>query len=210
MIRNLFKKLIRKKTPEERARQQLFAVNLNKNDIAIDCGANVGTITHHLSRSGATVYAFEPNPYAFQKLKERFSDNQNVICIQNGVLDKNKTGKLYFHEFSDKNEVLWSTGSSLVDFKENILKGKYIEIPVIDLAEFIKSLDSRVKLLKIDVEGVECSIINKLINTGIIDIIEYIFVETHDHKIPRLKAETDKLRKIIKQRKIKNINLDWT
>lgn len=209
MIRKILRKLMSQKTPEERARQQLFAVKLKKSDVAIDCGANVGEITQHLCKSGATVYAFEPNPYAFKILKDKFSNAQNVYCFEKGVLDRNETRRLYFHEFSDKDEVHWSTGSSLLDYKGNILKEKYVEISVIDISEFIRSLNSRIKLLKIDVEGVECSIVKKLINTGVINKIDYLFVETHDHKIPELKSETDELRQMIKTMKLMNINLDW-
>lgn len=210
MIRRILRKLLPPKTPEERARRQLFSVKLKKTDIAIDCGANVGEITQHLCKSGATVYAFEPNPYAFEKLRSRFSHTQNVHCIQKGVLDRNDTEKLYFHEHSDKDELHWSTGSSLLDFKGNILKDKYIEISVIDLSEFIRSLNSRVRLLKIDVEGVEVPIVKKLIKTGAINNVDYVFVETHEHKISELKSATDELRQIIKSMKITNINLDWT
>ena len=210
MIRKILRKLTAPKTPEERARRQFFAVKLKKTDIAIDCGANVGEITQHLCKTGAIVYAFEPNPYAFKILKDKFSNTQNVHCFQKGVLDRNETRRLYFHEFSDKDEVYWSTGSSLLDYKGNILKEKYVEIPVIDISEFIRSLNSRIKLLKIDVEGVECSIVKKLINTSMVNRIDYLFVETHDHKIPELKPETDELRQIIKTMEISNINLDWT
>ena len=59
-------------------------------------------------------------------------------------------------------------------------------------------------------EGVECPILRKIISTGISKKIDHTFVETHDHKIPELIAETNALRELIKNRKIGNINLDWT
>ena len=45
--------------------------NLKAGDIALDCGANVGKITVPMAQTGAAVYAFEPNPHAFAKLKEQ-------------------------------------------------------------------------------------------------------------------------------------------
>jgi FkbM family methyltransferase len=213
MIRTIITQLIKKlkpKTHEEIIRKELLSVKLKKSDIAIDCGANVGAITENLCKSGATVYAFEPNPYAFQVLLKKFSNKPNVHCIQKGVLDCNDNLKLYLHEFSDQDQVFWSDGSSLLDFKKNILKNKYVEVEVIDLSEFIDSLNAKIKLIKMDVEGVECRILKKLINSGQISKIGHIFVETHDHKIPELKAETDEIRAIIKERDIKNVRLDWT
>jgi len=196
-------------SPGKIARLQLLSIKLREGDIAIDCGANVGSVTKHLFRHGATVYAFEPNPYVFKVLSKKFETNKNVHCIQKGVLDCNDSMRLYLHEFADRDQIYWSTGSSLLGFKTNVLKDKYVEVEVVDLCEFIKSLNSVVKLLKMDVEGVECRIINKIINTGVINIIDHIFVETHDHKIPELKQETNGLRDLIREKDIRKINLDW-
>ena len=199
--------------PKELARRDLLDIKLKESDIAIDCGANVGNITKHLCNSGATVYAFEPNPYAYQVLQERFLKKPNVHCIQKGVLDCNDKMRLYLHEFSNQDQIHWSTGSSLLDFKNNVLMDKYVEIEVVDLCEFIDSLKYRIKLLKMDVEGaeegVECRILKKLINTGQIRKIDYVFVETHEIKIPELKSETEEIRNLLKERKIRNVNLDW-
>jgi hypothetical protein len=118
--------------------------------------------------------------------------------------------KLYLHENSDEDEVLWSTGSSLLDFKGNVLREKNVEVEIIDLCEFIESLNHRIRILKIDIEGVECRVLAKMIGTGVIERVDHVFVETHDHKIPELKAETHAIRELIKKRGIKNINLDWT
>lgn len=210
MLGNIYRKLVQVKSPGQMAHKQLLSIKLGVGDIAIDCGANVGSITQLLSRSGATVYSFEPNPHAFQVLQEKFSGVQNVICRQEGVSDKDEIMKLYLHENSDEDEVQWSTGSSLLDFKTNVRSDKYVEVNIVDLSDFIESLGQRVKVLKMDVEGAECAILRKIINTGVIKNIDHVFVETHDHKIPELKAETDAVRELIGKRGIQNINLDWT
>ena len=54
-------------------------------------------------------------------------------------------------------------------------------VEVIDLIEFVQALDRRVKILKIDIEGAEFEIIEKLLDTGIYRKIDYIFCETHPH-----------------------------
>lgn len=213
MIRRVLKLLRRTfgpKTAEEIARKKLFSIKLKKSDIAIDCGANVGEITQYMAKFGTTVYAFEPNPHAFKILQDRFSSEEHVHCIQKGVSDKNSTMRLYLHENSDKDEVHWSTGSSLLNFKGNVLKDKYVEVEVIDLSDFIASLNHPVRILKMDVEGVECAILRKLISRGLIGCIDNAFVETHDHKIPELVVETNEIREIIKQKGFKNIDLNWT
>ena len=67
--------------------------------IGIDCGANVGNITKAMLASVDTVYAFEPNPYAFDRLSSRFSDDSRVHCYPHAVLDKEGMMDLYFHMF---------------------------------------------------------------------------------------------------------------
>lgn len=185
-------------------------IQLSPNSIALDLGANVGKITQQMADSGATVYAFEPNPFAFERLQQRFKDNPKVTCLNKAVLDKETTIPLYFHEFSDQDEITWSVGSSLLDYKKNVLKGKKVDVQAVDLAEFIKSLEKPIDLIKMDIEGVECKVINHLIDSGMMDKIKLMLVETHDHKIPELKEETDALRSRINELGLeKKINLNW-
>ena len=44
---------------------------LKPGDLVLDCGANVGAVTGPLAETGATVHAFEPDPFAFEKLKKK-------------------------------------------------------------------------------------------------------------------------------------------
>lgn len=183
---------------------------LNPKSIALDLGANIGNITHQMAETGASVYAFEPNPFAFEKLQQRFKDNPKVTCLNKAVLDIETTIPLYFHEFSDQDEITWSVGSSLLDFKKNVLKGKKVDVEALDLAVFIKNLGKPIDLIKMDIEGVECKVINHLIDSEVMDSIKLMLVETHDHKIPELKEETDALRSRIKALGLENkINLNW-
>lgn len=208
MIKAILKKL-RRVTDEEKSLKRLAGAGLEKTDIAIDCGANVGKITDVMAQSGATVYAFEPNPYAFSKLEKRFAEMKHVHCINKGVMDHDDVMKLYLHENAGENQVYWSTGSSLLSFKGNVDEGSYVDIEVIDLCDFIAKLDRNIKVLKLDVEGVECEILTKMIETGLTERIAHIFVETHDEKIPELKEKTDNLRELIDKKRLKNIYLDW-
>ena len=153
-------------------------------NIGIDCGANVGEITEKLLRQCDEVYAFEPNPYAFKALKERYIYNPRVHCLNKAVLNRDDKVKLFFHENSDLDEVKWSVGSSLLDFKGNVNKEKHTTVEAINLSEFIKKLKNPIKILKLDVEGVECEIINDLIDHDLIHNIEQVFVELHGKKYP--------------------------
>jgi FkbM family methyltransferase len=187
----------------------LLRVNLNESDIAVDCGANVGEITDHLRKSGTTVFAFEPNPFAFDVLQRRFENSHNVYCINKGVFHRNGTMRFYFHKLSDQDEVKWSKSSSLLEFKGNVNPKKHIAVEVIDLCSFLQDLKRPVKLLKMDIEGVEPMVLKHLICTGLIKNIEHVFVETHDHKIPQIKVATNEVRAMLMSNGCSNVNLDW-
>lgn len=189
--------------------EELDISSINESSICLDCGANVGVVTSKFAEAGATVYAFEPNPYAFEKLKSRFEGNSKIHCINKGVWDKETVFPLYLHEHSDEDELKWSTGSSMLDFKSNIKREKFVEIQTVDLSKFIDSLGQRITLLKMDVEGVEVEIVNSLIDTGVIHRVDQVYVETHDHKIPELKKSTEALRARVKREKLKHVNLNW-
>ena len=184
-------------------------MNITEGDVAIDCGANVGDVSAHWAKTRATIYAFEPNPHAFNILEGRFASLKNVHCFQKAVLNRNEKVKLYFHTNSDEDELYWSQGTSLLLFKSNILKDKFKEVDAIDLTEFIQQLNRNIKVLKLDVEGVESSILRKIIEKDLHKRIEYIFAETHDDRVPELRAETDELRALIKDMHVTNINLDY-
>ena len=185
------------------------STNMGPGNIGIDLGANVGNITEIMASKGATIYAFEPNPFAYKVLSDRFSENSNVICINKGVLDRNDKLRLYLHENCEEDQIKWSTGSSFLEFKGNVIKEKFIEVEVIDLVQFIEEIESNIKLIKMDVEGVECQILNKLISSSVFNKIENIIVETHDHKVCELKDETNMLRKKIRENGLTTIRLDW-
>jgi len=184
-------------------------VGLCSGDIAIDCGANIGHITNKMALTGAKVYAFEPNPYAYRLLEKRFAKFPNVTCINKGVWDRNSKVRLYLHEKADEDQVKWSTGSSLLSYKRNVNSKTSVGVEVIDLVQFIRDLNAHIALIKIDVEGVECAIINKLIDSGVIKVIQHCLVETHERGIPELKKDIGKLKKRIEVEKLTNINLKY-
>ncbi len=186
-----------------------FLSGLHPGDIAIDCGANVGDITLKLAETGAVVFSFEPNPYAFQRLQNRVKNFGNVTCIAKGVWDRNTTTRLFFHKDARENEEFWSFASSIFSQKGNVDPGHSAEVELIDLAEFIEKLGKPVALLKIDIEGAECEVLEKFLDKELYKRVKLTLVETHDRKIPGLKEKTDGIRNRIRERGITNIRLSW-
>lgn len=186
-----------------------FNFELLPGDIVIDCGANIGKYTNMFASLGAEVFAFEPDPNAFSVLKKTTDSKDNIHIYQKAVGTKEDNLRLYFHKENKNNPIEYSQGSSLLDYKGNVDKDNFVDVEVIDLGGFIDSLSKPVKIIKIDIEGAEVDLLNNLLNRNIIQNIPYVFVETHDNKIPELREEMNKIRKIISENNLNNIRLDW-
>jgi FkbM family methyltransferase len=194
---------------DDKKRKDLLFDKLKPGDIFIDCGANTGQETIPALEKGAIVYAFEPHPEAFAALQKNVGKNNNAHLINRGVWDKQTKIKLYMHQNHDKNALTWSQGASLVSEKDNINPESYVEVEVVDLADFIESLKTPIKAIKIDVEGVEFDILEKLIATKAYKNVETILVETHSKKMKQLEAKEETIKKLIAQNNISNISLEW-
>src|SRR5688572_27536783 len=109
---NILRKIFKKQIDSEKIISREILRDLKEGDIYIDCGANIGQEIELVADNGVEVYAFEPNPHPFKILQERFGKYPNVHLYQQAVLDKNSKLKLYMHEQSNEDQLLWSIGSS--------------------------------------------------------------------------------------------------
>ena len=200
---------LRGKRNLEEFRESKIVTELNESSICIDCGANVGAITEVFAQRGAEVHAFEPNPAAIGELTKVVAAYPKVKVYQQAVLDKNDKLKLFMHKYHKEDEILFSQGSSLFKSKRNIAKGNCIEVEVIDLISFIENLNSPIDVLKLDVEGGEYDILLKILEKDLYKNIKHILVETHECRIPEIIPKAKKVRRLIKEKSVNNINLDW-
>ena len=182
--------------------------NLNKGSYVIDCGANVGEFTKLFLEKGFIVDAFEPDPIAINELKKKCKNNKNLNLFQSAVGLKDNTQKLFRYRKFDENDPYSTQGSSLLDYRSGTNK-PFVEIKVIDFINHINKQKKEISLLKMDIEGSEIEILNKIIDLNMHDKIKYIFVETHERFSHKLGLETAKLKLRIKNLNINNINLDW-
>lgn len=145
--------------------------------VIIDCGSNIGLsiLYFKVLYPKARVYGFEPNPYAFELLREniRLNGLQDVEVYNVALADRDTDVSF----FIDGN-IGTLRGSMRQD------RGGPNEIPVKAqrLSAFIQNIGMPVDLLKIDVEGAESLIIDDLCHSGTIDDVRQIILEYH-HKM---------------------------
>ena len=204
-MKNIIKKFLPKSIQKYLRRKRIYFSlpknirkvigSLERGQVCIDCGANIGLITDLFSSYGCYVHSFEPNPFVYKLLSEKFSTNKMIHIYNSAVGIKDGECKIYFHKKNAENPVKYSEASSLISEKNNISKENFIITKMVNLGIFLKKFKN-VKILKIDIEGYETILIPWLIKNKLLDNVEYTFIETHE-KINSIKEETKLMKKII-------------
>lgn len=178
----------------------------NQKVICIDCGAHAGLMSDIFLWCGAETHAFEPNPAILSFLRRKFSqkiENKEYILNPSAVSDSDGEMDLFVDDGGALSQGIRIVGES----KEM----KSIQrVQVVDLVRYIKEMgDVNIYFLKIDAEGAEFGILEKLISEKLHTKIKYIACETHERFFPDGELKMSKIRKLIKEKGIQNIFLDW-
>ncbi len=160
---------------------------LKKGDIFVDIGTNVGLFSLIASKivgNEGKVLCFEPAPLTFSRLKENINlnDFENVDFRNIGLSDKN--GELTFY-VSNNGHDAWN---SFAPSQDNKLDSS-IQVPVSTLDIELTNIDkTKIKLVKIDVEGWEKFVLNGgkefLINFNPIVMVEFTEENTFNAGYP--------------------------
>lgn len=160
-------------------------IKLSKEDLVIDCGAHTGEIIKMVAPSECQIIAFEPYPPAFEILQKKFSNYPNVQLIKKAVWTQDSVQPLFIKEV--RNRI--SDGCSLRMDKSVVSKDKYIEVETVDLSTFIKNLNRKITVLKLDIEGSEYEVLSDLINTEVIHECDWVLAELHVKRMPKIKEK---------------------
>lgn len=180
-----------------------------KDGICIDLGANIGQHTRTMAAHAAKVYAFEPDPWTAQKLREALADLPNVEVIEAAAGTEAGTFPLYRTATFDADPLEQSQSSSLVAQKRNVDTSTGIDVSVIDFPAFLQSLDTDIAVIKMDIEGAEVPLLEALFDHPVKSRIGHLFVETHESRIPALLTRTDALRARAATLTRPVVNMDW-
>lgn len=188
---------------------------LGKGDIAVDLGANVGAVTEQLASTGASVFAFEPDPVAFAALARRVADRPNVESINAAVgLAEGHVTLLRSVRFEDDPVAATVSSTVLSGKRDRDAAGTNdVEVRQVDLVAFLKGLiagHGRIAFLKMDIEGGELDLLPALSAAGLLDVIGYTVVETHQRKFPEKRKDFMRMRRqMSKLHSPLQLNLDW-
>ena len=138
---------------------KVFDEFLDKNHSYIDIGSYIGPSVLYGSQLAKHCFAIEPDPIAFQELKNNMELNDHLkphitlskYCISDSI------GTAKFFAPNEKLEYGGGGSSSLLDWKN---KKNFLEVQTTTLQQFIQSFSiTDCNFIKIDIEGAEFDLI---------------------------------------------------
>ena len=177
--------------------------------VCIDLGANMGDFTTRMAQVASHVYAFEPDPWTAAQLRARVADLPNVTVIEAAAGTEDGRMPIFRSPKFDADPRKGSLSTTLIAEKTNVGAASGDTVEVRDLCAFVAALDTRIALLKIDIEGGEVALLEKLLDHPVLSRIDAIFVETHETKLPTLAARSRALRRRVRKLDRPLIDMDW-
>ncbi len=190
---------------------------LSKDSVFIDIGANIGEVTDYVNdKTGCKIFCYEPHPGAFNYLKNKLKNKDNIFTFNYAVSDKNSEQNFYLHKESiNSNELKYSQASSLESDKENISQQKKITVKSIHINDILKQF-KKIDCIKIDIEGHEYKILPFLIKNK--NLIKRVVCELHGGKSkftqkiknPQYRPKYDHIISVLKKENLyNNWFIDW-
>ncbi len=179
--------------------------------IFIDAGAHIGQSIELFLNSNIEnkqdyeIYSFEAHPLNFEKLKQKYRKNQNINLYNLCVWIKNNDIKFY-----EKKKFNYNQGNSIIKTKKGLNTKKPLIVQGIDFSSFISDNFSKNDyiILKMDIEGAEYEVLDKMILDRTIEYIDLLLVEFHNNKVGFHRKNDERILDILKEKKIRCITED--
>ncbi len=133
------------------------------------------------------IYAFEPNPKFFLKLNELMDVTPQIKQISNQAAWIEDGEKQFAVD-----QAAGPMGSTLMQSKVEIWnKSKIQTMQTFDFTEWVQQFEKQYVIVKMDIEGAEFPILNKMLQDKTIGAINELWCEFHPNKV-REYTTTDK------------------
>lgn len=168
---------------------------LSENSTVLDVGGFKGDWASRISNMyGCNIYVFEPVKEFAHGIKKRFSKNPKVKVLAAALGTEDGTQKIYLEHGST---------SLIRKFKQAT------DIDVVDAHRFVGELGRPIDLIKINIEGAEYDLLDKLIETGDIELFTDIQIQFHDF-IPNAVERREKIQNALARTHCQTYNYDFT
>jgi FkbM family methyltransferase len=158
----------------------------------IDAGANQGDITAWLLDQPCDAHAvvIEANPELIPRLQKRFA--QKPVQVRHAAMWTHEQGvELFLTDAATDPQRVGATvcegkTTNRVNYKQGV------RVPSVDVAKLLTEIaivTDRQIVLKLDIEGAEYAVIERLFARGAASLLAGLVVETHVHKVQSITKE---------------------
>ena len=144
-----------------------YSYPLHSGSTVIDAGAYHGEWTDGIYKKyKCYIYAFEPVTKYFDLIKNKFKKTNKIKVFKEGLAGRNRKVKISIDDFASST------------YKRS---AKTENIQLVDIVEFCKTnkIDN-IDLIKINIEGGEFELLERIINSGLINQIKFVQVQFHN------------------------------
>lgn len=175
-----------------------------ENILFVDLGSNLGQgflwFSKYFNKKNIYFELFEPNPNCFKELIKLKSNSDKNIKIYNSGVGVKK-GKYKFYGLDEKEGGIYSYGGSIIKNHNSKFFNHYenknnIEVDIINFENYLIEKKKLFKtiIVKMDIEGAELDILEHLILTKNIKLINILYVEFHSQYLEKNLAKIEKMR----------------
>jgi len=195
-----------------------FFLTIKSGDTVIDGGANLGIFSDMALSLGAKVYTFEPNPILFHFLKKKYEKrgSNEILLYDCAISSEDKVTSISIGVDDNCSYIDASQGGSISQDNQFIKKCDYSVdylVSCIDFCKFLsqvyKETGKKIKLVKLDIEGEEFEVIDRIIESKSYELFELLVCETHQRYFTDGEVKLRELKEKLVQHNITNIDLDW-
>lgn len=168
---------------EEKYALPLISALIRDNPIILEAGAHYGIDTQKFAKMwpNSTIFSFEPNPHAFEKLVEATKKFSQVNPMNIALSNYNGEATLHVCYGSTGDDDRFEGASSLLDASDGMkihYQGPDVVVPCMILDDWcLQNSVDHIDFMWIDLEGMELQILKS--SPKILKTVRVIFTETN-------------------------------
>lgn len=150
----------------------LHEADIGPDSVVVDVGAFTGGWAQHIvDRYDPVIYAFEPNPRSFAQIEKKAESNPKLKPVPYGLGDEDVTV-----DFTIK-----GLGSSMCDERASNSEAPRMQVEIAAIDRVWKDLQlGNVDLMKINIEGAEFPLLERMIETDLIKNVGCYLIQFHE------------------------------
>lgn len=150
----------------------LHSANLDGSSVVLDVGAYIGEWAQDMEqRYRCTIHAFEPEPRNFRQLEKRTANDARIVTYGFGLGNRNETVRMSL-------EFLGSSAFGDIGGKRGV---DWDEAEIRDVAAVWRELHlDRVDLMKVNIEGAEFPLFERMIESDLLDKVDCYLIQFHE------------------------------